>query len=193
MPRQHIVKVKVSSVIAHSSLECAMTETLVTGERTGSVGSKFCAITLRTGSVPRPCRPPSHMHVNTLVFPRTLMEIFSSCRNQSSRSWHPRVNVQLWGSVFLLRGDEEMRWKGKLKKNVEPTWRSFHPWRATLNTLCADLRIAFFSGSVGKVSSVSMVLRFYGLPAGLFTLACLSRLSTVEKDTDFETYQIKKK
>lgn len=36
-----------------------------------------------TGSVPRP-RGPSHVH--TVAFPRTLMEIFSSCRNKSRRA-----------------------------------------------------------------------------------------------------------
>lgn len=52
------------------------------------------------------------------------------------------------------------------------------------------------SGIVGKVSSVSVFFYhdriFYGLPAVLFRLACLSQLSTVEKDTDIETYKKKK-
>lgn len=52
------------------------------------------------------------------------------------------------------------------------------------------------SGIVGKVSSVSVLFYhdhiFYGPPAVLFRLVCLSQLSTVEKDTDIETYKKKK-
>lgn len=94
-------------------------------------------------------------------------------------------------SVFLRYNEK------KKKKTYLPDDHSI-PRRATLNISCVDFIIACscsHSGIVGKVCSASMVFGHhcisYGLPAVLFRLACLSQLSTVEKDTDIETYKKK--
>lgn len=133
-----------------------------------------------------------------LPFPWTVFWIVSSCRNKPHPGWQPCANVRIWApsffatAVVLRRSDEK-----KKKKTYLPDDHSI-PRTATLNISCADFIIACscsHSGIVGKVSSASMVFGHhcisYGLPAVLFRLACLSRLSTVEKDTDIETYKKK--
>lgn len=66
-----------------------------------------------------------------------------------------------------------------------------------LNASCAGLRIAFFpfqQWDCGKGVfniNVPFCVTAFSMVYQLFRLACLSQLSTVEKDTDFETYQKK--
>lgn len=56
-----------------------------------------------------------HTHVNILTFPRTLVEIFSSCCNKSSPSWRPCVNVQL--RVLFFFSEVMRRWDENENKN----------------------------------------------------------------------------
>lgn len=56
-----------------------------------------------------------HTHVNTLAFPRTLVKISSSCRNKSSPSWRPCVNVQL--RVLFFFSEVMRRWDENENKN----------------------------------------------------------------------------
>lgn len=157
----------VSFEVALASLECAVTETLVTGERTGSVGWKNPRDDSENWVCPASMQHPHHARQRSCLSQGLWWKSFLSCRNKSSPSWCPCVNVQLRVLFFFSErwwGDEM---KMKMKTKVEPTWRSFRPLKKQCWILNVQIQEFFF---FFHIPTVGLWERCRQISTFLFTL-----------------------